>query len=109
MEIQDAHRMVRAVPRSRIALDPARGLAVAVRIAQGGAAGVLGRVAEQPRGFGDDARRIGPHEDAGAGGHALRPLRAVAQDQDRLAQGGRLLLHPARIREDEGPRDRGAG
>ena len=44
---------------------------------------------------------VGADQPHGAGGHRLGALGGVAHDEDRLAERGRLLLHPARVGEDQ--------
>ena len=62
---------------------------------------VGGGIGEEVFGFADDVLHVGADEAECARRDALRALGLAPQDEDRLAECGGLLLHPAGIREDE--------
>ncbi len=81
--------------------DPLRRAAVAVRRAALGHGAIDLGVREQARDLRDDAVGIGANQLGDPELDGLGPLRHLAQDKDRLAERGRLLLEATAIGENQ--------
>src|SRR5690606_15789462 len=77
------------------------GAAVAVRVELRGTTRMLVVVIEKLDRLLHDPRRIGTHEHERARMYTLLPLRGLARDEHGCAQRRGLLLHSARVRNDD--------
>lgn len=88
-------------PGERQRRNARRGTAIAEREAGHRHRGERGTVVGEGDDAGDEAAGRGPDQPRIARGEAFGPLGLVAQHQQRQAEGGRFLLHPARIAEQQ--------